>query len=203
MKNLKAMSSVVLAVSLAFGMNVCAAESSTTTNTNASAITQQEQQHVLERGSSSTTTRAAVTTTTSGETVRVAADYSAVSIPNKSTGASSSTAAAGTHKGTVTVYPADTKTYNALQEYVNTVASGKQVIASGVRFRMYDGKTSIKNGFGTFTAKVGVGAKYNGKTATAYIYAIDGTVTAVPVTIVNGQAVVPMEVMGVVTIVLD
>ena len=202
MKNLKAMSSVVLAVSLAFGMNVCAAESSTTTNTNASAITQQEQQHVLERGSSSTTTRAAVTTTTSGETVRVAADYSAVSIPNKSTGAGSA-AAAGTHKGTVTVYPADTKTYNALQEYVNTVASGKQVIASGVRFRMYDGKTSIKNGFGTFTAKVGVGAKYNGMTATAYIYAIDGTVTAVPVTIVNGQAVVPMEVMGVVTIVLD
>ena len=47
------------------------------------------------------------------------------------------------------------------------------------------------------------GAKYNGMTATAYIYAIDGTVTAVPVTIVNGQAVVPMEVMGVVTIVLD
>ena len=201
MKNLKAMSSVVLAVSLAFGMNVCAAESSTTTNTNASAITQQEQ-HVLERGSSSTTTRAAVTTTTAGETVRVAADYSAVSIPNKSTGASSA-AAAGTYKGTVTVYPADTKTYNALQEYVNTIAPGKQILASGVRFRMYDGKTSIKNGFGTFTAKVGVGAKYNGKTATAYIYAIDGTVTAVPVTIVNGQAVVPMEVMGVVTIVLD
>ena len=101
------------------------------------------------------------------------------------------------------MYPADTKTYNALQEYVNTIAPGKQVLASGVRFRMYDGKTSIKNGFGTFTAKVGVGAKYNGKTATAYIYAIDGTVTAVPVTIVNGQAVVPMEVMGVVTIVLD
>ncbi len=202
MKNLKAMSSVVLAVSLAFGMNVCAAESSTTTNTKASAIMQQEQQHILEKGNG-TTTRAAVTTTTSGETVRVAADYSAVSIPNKSTGASSSTAAAGTHKGTVTVYPADTKTYNALQEYVNTIAPGKQVLASGVRFRMYDGKTSIKNGFGTFTAKVGVGAKYNGKTATAYIYAIDGTVTAVPVTIVNGQAVVPMEVMGVVTIVLD
>ena len=201
MKNLKAMSSVVLAVSLAFGMNVCAAESSTTTNTKASAIMQQEQQHILEKGNG-TTTRAAVTTTTSGETVRVAADYSAVSIPNKSTGAGSA-AAAGTHKGTVTVYPADTKTYNALQEYVNTVAPGKQVIAHGVRFRMYDGKTSIKNGFGTFTAKVGVGAKYNGKTATAYIYAIDGTVTAVPVTIVNGQAVVPMEVMGVVTIVLD
>lgn len=201
MKNLKAMSSVVLAVSLAFGMNVCAAESSTTTNTKASAIMQQEQQHILEKGNG-TTTRAAVTTTISGETVRVAADYSAVSIPNKSTGAGSA-AAAGTHKGTVTVYPADTKTYNALQEYVNTVAPGKQVLASGVRFRMYDGKTSIKNGFGTFTAKVGVGAKYNGKTATAYIYAIDGTVTAVPVTIVNGQAVVPMEVMGVVTIVLD
>lgn len=201
MKNLKAMSSVVLAVSLAFGMNVCAAESSTTTNTKASAIMQQEQQHILEKGNG-TTTRAAVTTTTSGETVRVAADYSAVSIPNKSTGVGSA-AAAGTHKGTVTVYPADTKTYNALQEYVNTVAPGKQVIASGVRFRMYDGKTSIKNGFGTFTAKVGVGAKYNGMTATAYIYAIDGTVTAVPVTIVNGQAVVPMEVMGVVTIVLD
>ena len=201
MKNLKAMSSVVLAVSLAFGMNVCAAESSTTTNTKASAIMQQEQQHILEKGNG-TTTRAAVTTTTSGETVRVAADYSEVSIPNKSTGASSA-AAAGTHKGTVTVYPADTKTYNALQEYVNTVAPGKQVLASGVRFRMYDGKTSIKNGFGTFTAKVGVGAKYNGMTATAYIYAIDGTVTAVPVTIVNGQAVVPMEVMGVVTIVLD
>ena len=201
MKNLKAMSSVVLAVSLAFGMNVCAAESSTTTNTKASAIMQQEQQHILEK-ENGTTTRAAVTTTTSGETVRVAADYSAVSIPNKSTGAGSA-AAAGTHKGTVTVYPADTKTYNALQEYVNTVAPGKQVLASGVRFRMYDGKTSIKNGFGTFTAKVGVGAKYNGMTATAYIYAIDGTVTAVPVTIVNGQAVVPMEVMGVVTIVLD
>ena len=68
---------------------------------------------------------------------------------------------------------------------------------------MYDGDTSIKDGFGTFTAKVGVGAKYNGRTATAYIYAIDGTVTAVPVTIVNGQAIVPMSVMGVVTIVLD
>ena len=101
MKNLKAMSSVVLAVSLAFGMNVCAAVSSTTTNTKASAIMQQEQQHILEKGNG-TTTRAAVTTTTSGETVRVAADYSAVSIPNKSTGAGSA-AAAGTHKGTVTV----------------------------------------------------------------------------------------------------
>lgn len=186
MKNIKAISAVVLAATMAFGMNVCAASSSTTTNTDASSVVAGES-YIVYRDSSSNVTRAAVAKTTDGKSVRVVSDYSEV------TGA----------KMVATVTAADEATADALQAYVDADAAGKTVLVSGIRVRIYDKGVSLTDSFGTFTAKIGVGAKYNGQTATAYIYSVDGTVTKVPVTIVNGQAVVPMEKMGVVTIVLD
>lgn len=185
MKRIKAISALALALTMAFGMNVFAASSSTTTNTSTSSVVATESYIVYP--SSGTTTRAAVAKSTTGEAVRVVADYSQVT----------------SKKFLSTVTEADEATYEALSAYVEAVAPGQTVLVDGIRLRMYNVDESVVDGFGTFTAKIGVGAQYNGMTATAYIYSIDGTVTAVPVTIVNGQAIVPMTVMGVVSIVLD
>lgn len=185
--NIKAISAVVLASTMAFGMNVAAASSSTTSNTAASTIVENQENYVVYRNSTTTATRAAVVKTTEGKTVRVVSDYAEVTSP----------------KMIATVTKADKATAEALKAYVDTDAAGKTVLVSGIRVRMYEAGKSLTDGFGTFNAKIGVGAKYNGKTATAYIYSIDGTVTKVAVTIVNGQAIIPMAKMGVVTLVLD
>lgn len=110
-----------------------------------------------------------------------------------------------TEKGTVaTVYAASTKeeATTVLQDYVDKNAAATATKFGPYKIRMYRKGVSIWDGFGTFKFNIGVGSKYDGKTATVYQIHKDGTVTTTTVTVTGGKVTVSTKDMGTFYVVL-
>ena len=67
---------------------------------------------------------------------------------------------------------------------------------------MYRKGVSIWDGFGTFKFSVGVGTKYNGKTATIYQIHKDGSITTTSAVVTGGKVDVSVMDMGTFYVVL-
>ena len=110
-----------------------------------------------------------------------------------------------TEKGTLaTAYAASTKeeATTVLQDYVDKNAAATATKFGPYKIRMYRKGVSIWDGFGTFTFNIGVGSKYDGKTATVYQIHKDGTVTTTTVTVTGGKVTVSTKDMGTFYVVL-
>lgn len=64
------------------------------------------------------------------------------------------------------------------------------------KIRMYNGANAIWDGFGTFNVNIGVGNKYDGKTATIYFIGKDGQVKTLTAVVAQGKITLPMTEMG-------
>lgn len=200
MKKFTKFVAAVMALTLAAGTVAFAADSSTTTNTTVAESSSSSSDsgdngsssaapaavypdYIVYRDSTSTVTRAAAVRANSG-LIRVASDYAEV--PDTSLIA--------------TAIRADKAVAKALTDYINILEPGKTVIGP-IKIQMYRKGVALADGFGTFRAIIGVGAKYNGLPVTAYIYHQDGTVEKLSLTVTNGRVVVPFTSVGTVALV--
>ena len=88
-----------------------------------------------------------------------------------------------------------------LQNYVDAAAPAAQKFGP-YKIRMYRKGVSIWDGFGTFKFSIGVGSKYNGKTATIYQIHKDGSITTTSAVVTGGKVDVSVMDMGTFYVVL-
>jgi hypothetical protein len=175
-KRLTVLVAGALAAAMTFGMTVCAATSSTTTNTAVSSI-------VISKDSTG------VATATVGS-VKIAADYNNVTVPNA--------------VGTAVSAPAKEAATSALTDYVKAqLATVPGTIVGTYKLRLYKAGVALTKDFGTMPVSFGVGNKYDGKTATVYQIHADGTITATVVTVVKGKVSLPITEMGSFAVVIN
>ena len=81
---------------------------------------------------------------------------------------------------------------------LNEFAAGLQGVQKlgAYKIRMYNGAHAIWDGFGTFNVNLGIGNKYDGKTATIYFIGKDGQIKTLTAVVAQGKIVLPMTEMG-------
>ena len=175
-KRLTVLVAGALAAAMTFGMTVCAATRSTTPNPAVSRI-------VISKDSTG------VATATVGS-VKIAADYNNVTVPNA--------------VGTAVSAPAKEAATSVLTDYVNAqLATVPGTIVGTYKLRLYKAGVALTKDFGTMPVSFGVGNKYDGKTATVYQIHADGTITATVVTVVKGKVSLPITEMGSFAVVIN
>lgn len=190
MRNLTKVVAAALALTMAMGMMVGAATSSTTSNTTTSSETSSSSSksetivypdYIVYRNSAVVSSRAAAVKTGAG-VIRVASDYKAVTD--------------------------DKIIATAIALDANTAAAIKAILPAGgtvvgpIKVQFYKKGVAGQTGFGTFYANVSVSTKYNGQTATVYIYNQDGTTSTVTATVTAGRVSVPLTQGATIAIVL-
>ncbi len=176
----------VLAASMMFGATAFAANSPSTKTTTVSNTAQTTTTTTESTPAAETTTPAYISRSSNGYQnvagTRVEADYSSVS--DKTVVA---TAAKAEVSAAVT---------QALDAYIATTEDAGKTTFGTYKVQMYKGGKSTWDGFGTFNFKVTVGSKYEGQTATVYVYHKDGTVSKLQVVVTKGKLAIPMNEMG-------
>ncbi len=175
----------VLVGSMVIGSTVFAADSSTTTNTAATSIVESTE------AKAGTTIYAVPTAKNEGtatvEGTRVTVNYSEVTVP-------------GTIE-TVVAAPAKEEATKVLEEYVAANSTGRVVVKA--KIRLYKAGKSLNSDFGVLKESVGVGNKYDGKTATVFQIHQDGSITATEVVVENGKVNFTVTDLGTFMIVIN
>ena len=171
--------------SMVFGSTVFAADSSTTTNTESTSIVESEEvksgatMYAVPAGKNEGTATVAGT--------RVTVNYGEVTVPGSIE--------------TAVVAPAQEEATKVLDDYVNSQSGGGTVILK-IKLRLYKAGKSINSGFGVIKQSIGVGNKYDGRTAIVYQIHQDGTITATEVVVVNGKVNIALTDLGTFAIVI-
>ena len=171
--------------SMVFGSTVFAADSSTTTNTESTSIVESEEVKSGATMYAVPTGKNEGTATVAG--TRVTVNYGEVTVPGSIE--------------TAVVAPAQEEATKVLDDYVNSQSGGGTVILK-IKLRLYEAGKSINSGFGVIKQSIGVGNKYDGRTAIVYQIHQDGTITATEVVVVNGKVNIALTDLGTFAIVI-
>ena len=173
----------VLVGSMIIGTTVFAADSSTTTNTQTTSLLEQDAVKAGETPYAAPNGKNQGVATVDGS--RVTVDYSDVTTPGAIE--------------TLVKLPENEEATKVLRDYVNANLNGATVVF-GAKLRVYKAGVSLTSGFGTAKQSIGIGNKYDGRTAVVSMISQDGTIKTLEVPVVNGK--VNFEITGPVSVMI-